>query len=132
MLLELAPVDPRSLMQGDYMRLRYAIGDDEGVKRLGDHVKQGFLVIKKNANKVGEFVRLYAGEPLAENEKRMPFRKAYRWIDINPDSFFFQEGHAKHYEDARYGVFKFDHAGNYLLIGLANEDRKMIVVTTEK
>ena len=24
-LLELAPVDPRSLMQGDYMRLRYAI-----------------------------------------------------------------------------------------------------------
>ena len=23
--LELAPVDPRSLMQGDYMRLRYAV-----------------------------------------------------------------------------------------------------------
>ena len=24
-LLELAPVDPRSLMQGDYMRLRFAL-----------------------------------------------------------------------------------------------------------
>ena len=27
-LLELAPVDPRSLMQGDYMTLRYAIASD--------------------------------------------------------------------------------------------------------
>ena len=27
-LLALAPVDPRSLMQGDYMRLRYAVETD--------------------------------------------------------------------------------------------------------
>ena len=27
-LLELVPVDPRSLMQGDYMRLRYAISEN--------------------------------------------------------------------------------------------------------
>ena len=27
-ILELAPVDPRSLMQGDYMELRFAITDD--------------------------------------------------------------------------------------------------------
>lgn len=26
-LLELSPIDPRSLMQGDYMRLRYSIAD---------------------------------------------------------------------------------------------------------
>ena len=29
-LLELAPVDPRSLMQGDYMRLSYALARQDG------------------------------------------------------------------------------------------------------
>ena len=35
MLLELAPVDPRSLIQGDYMRLDYAIARDLAGARTG-------------------------------------------------------------------------------------------------
>ncbi|HMT00386.1 MAG TPA: GDYXXLXY domain-containing protein, partial [Saprospiraceae bacterium] len=45
-LLELAPVDPRSLMQGDYMSLRYKIS--EGLKS-DSLAKQGYCVVKQDA-----------------------------------------------------------------------------------
>ncbi len=42
-LLELAPVDPRSLLQGDYMRLGYKMA--EGV-RPDSIPKRGYLVVR--------------------------------------------------------------------------------------
>ncbi len=42
-LLELAPVDPRSLIQGDYMRLRYAISENIKYDSIS---KRGFCVVK--------------------------------------------------------------------------------------
>ncbi|WP_375603983.1 GDYXXLXY domain-containing protein [Wolbachia endosymbiont of Anurida maritima] len=59
----------------------------------------------------------------------MYFRRQYN-IRIVPNSFFFQEGHAQHYQNAKYGLFKFDNSGNYLLVGLANQNRQEIVVKT--
>lgn len=41
-LLELAPVDPRSLMQGDYMRLNYAIRQ---VPHLDSLQRRGYAVV---------------------------------------------------------------------------------------
>ena len=120
-LLELAPVDPRSLMQGDYMVLRYAIERNTPVDKLASHQKRGYIVIRANGNNVAEFVRFYEDEPLAEGEKRLHFHRRYNRIRIVPDAFFFQEGHAHYYENAKYGVFKFDHSGKHLLIGLADE-----------
>ena len=43
-LLELAPVDPRSLMQGDYMRLRYAVERDAFDASQG-RPKRGYMVV---------------------------------------------------------------------------------------
>ncbi len=129
-LLELAPVDPRSLMQGDYMSLRYAIERSEAVNaQKADQKKRGYMVIKTDENNVAQFLRFHADEDLQAGERLLRFHKEYNRVTIVPDSFLFQEGHAKHYENAKYGVFKFDENDKRLLVGLANEDRKTIVVS---
>lgn len=128
LLLELAPVDPRSLMQGDYMRLRYAIARDTSVRELASGEKRGYIVIRPDEHNVARFVRFHKGGKLAAGEKLLRFHSDYGGVRIVPNSFFFQEGHAKYYEEAEYGVFKFDDSGNHLLVGLAGEDRKTIVV----
>ncbi len=54
-LLELAPVDPRSLMQGDYMRLNYDISNNINTDSIS---KRGFCVVKLKENGVAEKVRI--------------------------------------------------------------------------
>ena len=128
LLLELAPVDPRSLMQGDYMRLRYAIERSAPADELANHQKRGYMVIRPDENNVAKFVRFYKDGNLAEGEKLLHFHKNFSDVRIMLDSFFFQEGHAEQYEDAKYGVFKFDDSGKHLLVDLADENRKTIIV----
>ena len=118
--LELRPVDPRSLMQGDYMRLNYEICD-RAIMSANKENNSGYIVVTINQNKVGIFRRIYDGETLALGEKLIHYHMKYKRIHIMPDSFMFQEGHAQHYQRAKYGVFKFDNSGNYLLTGLADE-----------
>lgn len=131
-LLELAPVDPRSLMQGDYMQLRYKIEREVPVKQLASHQKRGDMVISVDENKVGKFVRFYGGENLKSNEKLLHFHKKYNSVRIVPDSFFFQEGHREYYQGAKYGVFMFDSSNNKILTALADKDRNTIVVSQTK
>lgn len=121
--VELAPVDPRSLIQGDYMRLAYKIERSHRSKK-----KEKFkeIVITTDENQIAQFVRFHRGKPLAENEKTLKVQKVYSRYRILPNSFLFQEGHRKHYEQAKYGVYKFDNKNNYILIGLADKDRKLI------
>ena len=123
LFLELAPVDPRSLMQGDYMQLRYAVERAAPAGRLPINERRGYLVIRGNAENVAEFVRFHDGEPLGPSEKRLRFHEQHGQIRIVPDAFFFQEGHADLYDEARYGVFKFDDRGRHILVGLADGDR---------
>ena len=126
LFLELAPVDPRSLMQGDYMQLRYAIADHASVSRSSYDEKRGYLVIRTNAQNVAQFVRFHDGENLAAGEKLFPFHQQYGRVIINPGSFFFQEGHAEYYENSKYGIFKFEGADKRLLIGLADSNQEKI------
>jgi uncharacterized membrane-anchored protein len=122
-LLELAPVDPRSMMQGDYMRLRYAI---ERNKQYQVKDKSGYIVVGLDQNKVGTFKRFYDGGELGADEKLLHYHNQCGKLRIMPNSFMFQEGQAKLYEQAKYGVFKFDTKGNHILVGLA--DKKLQVI----
>ena len=131
LLLELAPADPRSLMQGDYMRLAYQIARNAPIERLAAGQKRGYLVLRADQHKVARFVRFHSGEDLASGEKLMRFHVRpdnveQRALRLVPDSFLFQESHAAYYQNARYGVFKFAGANEYLLTGLAAEDRRPI------
>lgn len=123
-LLELAPVDPRSLMQGDYMRLNYKIS--AGVPNLSTLPAEGRIVISTGPDHVAYMVRTDNGAPLNDGEKRLRYRHDHS-TTIVPNSFMFQEGQAAVYGRAKYGVFKFDGPDRYLLVGLADESRKQIV-----
>lgn len=128
-LLELAPADPRSLMQGDYMQLGFAIERDaqKAAENMPEHIRRGYLVIAPDENGVGRLVRIDDGSALASDEKRVRFHRPYpRWVWVVPRSFFFQEGHRQYYDEAKYGIFKFDDAGNHILTGLADENRVKI------
>jgi uncharacterized membrane-anchored protein len=115
-LLELAPVDPRSLMQGDYMRLDYAItravASNEGWPR------DGAIVVTLDANGVATFVRRDDGSRLQPGEKRLRYRKRDRRVRVATDAFYFQEGSAPRYTRARYGELKVGPDGNSVLVGM--------------
>ena len=121
-LLELAPVDPRSLMQGDYMILGYRIAR---LPELTNVEKDGYLVIGRDANQVGKFNRIYdADTTLVEDEILLRFRKRRSGIRLGAESFFFQEGHAKYYNEARYGELRVAANGESILAGLRDAEFK--------
>ncbi len=124
-LLELAPVDPRSLMQGDYMRLNYAISDVDWEEEIPS---RGFCVVRLDSNGVASKVRLQTKrKPINDGEYIIEFTKA-KWqnINIGAESYFFQEGKGEKFEEAKYGGVKVDKNGNSVLIGLYDENRKKI------
>src|SRR6476646_8967185 len=65
-LLELAPVDPRSLMQGDYMALRFQI--ENSIYDGRAQVDDGRVVVRLDERGVGRFVRRDDRTALAERE----------------------------------------------------------------
>ena len=120
-LLELAPVDPRSLIQGDYMALRFKAADDAFGGARQESAADGRLVVKLDARGVGRFVRRDAGEPIAVDEVALRYRVRDGRVKFATNAFFFQEGHAKHYERARFGEFRVAPSGELLLTGLRGE-----------
>jgi uncharacterized membrane-anchored protein len=127
-LLELAPVDPRSLMQGDYMRLRYAI--ERQVPYENSVAKKGYLVVTVDEKEIAHFKRFYQDEVLAKDEALLRYRQVGHSIEIIPHSFFFQEGHADYYQAAKYGEFKLDAKGRSLLVAL--RDNQLLRIDPEK
>ena len=124
-LLKLDPVDPRSLMQGDYMALRYKISDISDNYNLD---KQGYCVVLIDSCGIAEKVRFQKDiVPLNKDEILIKYNISDRRnVYIGAESFFFQEGDAEKYEQAKYGGIKIDKNGNSLLIGLYDEQRKKI------
>ena len=120
MLLRLAPVDPRSLIQGDYMILRYAIAREVSRTQLND---KGNIVVSLDENDVAKYVRIYEGDSLKEGEHLLFYRNR-RGPRFGAESFFFQEGDADLYANARYGELKVDESGASVLIGLRDDDFK--------
>lgn len=122
-LLRLAPVDPRSLMQGDYMRLNYEIARDLGSERPA---ARDTLVIRLDEHQVAS--RVSAGNPaqLAPDERLLRVKhRAGQW-QIGPDAFFFEEGTGEQYAAARYGEFRLRADGSALLVGLRDQARNPI------
>jgi len=121
--LELAPVDPRSLMQGDYMALDWAVAR-ELRQRLGrDLPASGAIVVRREAGSSrAALVRLDDGTPLAERESRLAYAVRGARVRIVTDAYFFQEGRAGDFERARYGALRVDKSGRALLVGLQDAD----------
>jgi len=114
-LLELAPVDPRSLMQGDYMALRFMVEPPALGRDRDKQSADGHIVVKLGERGVGKMLRHDAGEPLAADEARLRYRVREGKVKFATNAFFFQEGTAKYYERARYGEFRVASSGDLLL-----------------
>jgi uncharacterized membrane-anchored protein len=122
--LSLAPIDPRSLMQGDYMALRFALAQEltrapnpalrEGETRYADVVLDAKHVARLAAPDAAPSLRL-----------RYRIRNGQVWLGTN--AFFFEEGSAARFNDARYGEFRVDRAsGEAVLVGLRDEALKAL------
>jgi uncharacterized membrane-anchored protein len=117
-LLKLAPRDPRSLMQGDYMVLRYDLARKVRAEQL---VPSGKLVLQLDKDGAGTFVRLENGMPLNRDEQLLVYRKR-KSLRIGAESFFFEEGSASRFERGVFGELKVDASGNSVLVGLRDKD----------
>lgn len=124
--VELAPVDPRSLMQGDFMRLNFRVPGDARAQAGGLlTARRPHVIAQRDARGVSTLLRLDAGTPLAADELRIELTpKAGRWVLVS-DAWFFEEGEAKRWEGAKYGEFRVEPGGRALLVGLrgANLER---------
>ena len=122
-LLELAPRDPRSLMQGDFMMLNYGLAGALR-SRLTDRSVDGLAVVTLNEQGVAQLDRLYqAGSALQTNQALIRFRKRGEVVRIGAESFFFQEGQAAIYSPAKYGELKVAADGEVVLVGLRDAQR---------
>lgn len=134
--LELAPVDPRSLMQGDYMALRFRVADEvyKALPKAGDGkggrhdvaAADGSVVVHLDERDIGSFKALYADQTLAQDEIRIRYRVRDGAVKFATNAYFFQEGHGNAYQPARYGQFRVDDRGELLLIALYDKDRQKL------
>lgn len=117
--VELAPVDPRSLMQGDFMRLNFDIPGEPEERRTGLLRRQRpHVVAVRDERGVARLLRIADGQPLAAGEMHIELTpKDGRWTLVS-DAWFFSEGQAQRWEKAKYGEFRVDAEGRALLVGL--------------
>jgi uncharacterized membrane-anchored protein len=115
--LALAPVDPRSLMQGDYMALRFEIANNISTDAPGSAP----LFVDERG-----IATLNASPDASDLRIRYRVRNGQVWLGTN--AYFFEEGSAERYEGARYGEFRIEReSGEAVLVGLADKDLVKIV-----
>lgn len=127
LLLELRPADPRSLFQGDYMALALADSTMPDAKTIETLPYRGTVILALDNNKVGRFARLEDGAMPGPAELRVQYRRHEDWrgprLDYGAQSFFFQEGDAERYQDAKYAILRVAQDGSTVLTDLADETR---------
>lgn len=127
-VLALAPVDPRSLMQGDYMALDYAVrkATEDWLHGQGSGKASvlaeggGWLLLRPDAQGIWQLQGVETAQPPASSSETVAL--AFRWRDNRPDfgaaSWFFPEGQGERFAGARYGVLRVADDGTALLAGL--------------
>jgi uncharacterized membrane-anchored protein len=125
--VELAPADPRSLIQGDFMRLAFSI--PSGIQPPPGILGRGRprVVARIDARGVATLLRPYDPRiPGATDEFLLALTpKNGRWT-LATDAWFFREGEAARWEVARYGEFRVTPDGEALLVGLADAELRPI------
>ena len=123
--IHLAPVDPRSLMQGDYMALNFEMAEELSTelndtsrltrpKVAGPIDANGVVRLQVMADKAG------AGDLVIELS---PGKGG--WVVVT-DAWFFKEGDGERWSKARYGEFRVMPDGKALLVGMADQDLRPI------
>lgn len=135
-VLELAPVDPRSLMQGDYMALNFAVSQQVSalIGELPPEQEQAVLQV----GRVQASLQLDSRAVAQLHGVRVELDGEPRWLGVGgqvqpqeavllalkrrqsgwtpgTDAWFFAEGAGERFEKARYGEFAVSDSGQALL-----------------
>ena len=158
--LELVPVDPISLVQGQYMRLRFALERGGVELRAADQElfaqdpnARVLAVLELDLNRVGTVTRLIPENPADSiiqelKDEYGPAGYALLAVEVNGDlrsnepsakvsiklrqnSFLFEENTPERYDNARYGIFRVTSRGEYVLVDLAGEDFEPMTAVKE-
>lgn len=109
--LALAPVDPRSLMQGDYMALRFRLAEGIEDWRASDPRARRAPI------RVDERGVASLDPSGGDLEIAFEIRGDRVWLGTN--AYFFEEGAGGRYSLARFGEFRIDPtSGEAVLVGL--------------
>ena len=91
--LALQPVDPRSLMQGDYMALNFALPNDAIIRAKPAPGQRLWAIATVDERRLARIIRITSERP-ATSADEMLFElkpKNQRWI-VGTDAWFFKEG----------------------------------------
>ena len=140
-VLKIAPADPRSLMQGDYMVLNYAILSDlqqsqfssesnetTGIDELSPSGKKAYILVHLDKNHVATLCEAQSEIPTdfkhCTPNVYLPIRYKGGWLPKLPSQdYFFAEGKGEHYAQAEYAEYRFKD-GILLLARLLDKDLK--------
>lgn len=124
--LELAPVDPRSLMQGDYMALEFALNRELEaqitLQQMQSAERSAYVRLAVDDARRASFIGLTDADDSADAQVVMRIRQQGSRFSLGPNAFFFQEGTAAVYEQARWGGFRVAENGTALLVSLHDEN----------
>lgn len=124
-LFELAPVDPRSMMQGDFMALDFSVNRELQQSWVATGEEQRpppYALVGVDAEGRGTFLQFADSLPQpAADQLGVRLQFQHGMPHIGPDAFFFQEGTAERYESAAWGEFRVAADGMVLLTGLRDE-----------
>ena len=139
-VLKIAPVDPRSLMQGDYMALSYAILND--IRANLNESEDGVTLAKEKKHPSKVYALIHQDEQgvatLCQVEDSPPndFKdcvanvylpvNTFKWLpELPSQEYFFAEGKGQHYAQAEYAEYRFKN-GILLLARLLDKDLKAL------
>ena len=140
-VLKIAPADPRSLMQGDYMVLDYAIlselqqsqfspesnesNETTGIDELSPSGKKAYILVHLDKNHVATFCEAQSETPTdfkhCTPNVYLPVRYKYWSPKLPSQEYFFAEGKERYYAQAEYAEYRFKN-GVLLLALLLDQD----------
>lgn len=121
-LLELSPVDPRSLMQGDYMALDFAI-NGQIRSSLGTSAQtgsgDGYAILAIDHRGVASVRRVQAdAQPRDTADVALRYRLRDGQVRVVTNAWFFAEGQAQRFDVARFGELRVADDGEALLVAM--------------
>ncbi|MEL7047405.1 MAG: GDYXXLXY domain-containing protein, partial [Pseudomonadota bacterium] len=125
----LAPRDPRSIMQGDYMALRFRMpAITSRSRRQAKEAELKWAIASVDAKNVATITTLTSDDVdvLRESQIKLQLKPGKRRPVLGTNAYFFKEGTAKTYQDARFGEFRVNEEGSAILVGLTDENLKRL------
>ena len=128
LFVKLAPVDPRSLIQGDYMRINYALPPLPMVAEIAAPWQpRPRLEVQVDARGVLTEARFLGSQSVPDAGRQLLELSPVngRWTLVS-DAWYFQEGQEPLFRAAAYGEFRVLPDGRALLVGLADKNLRRL------